>query len=179
MDRIYDRTFLLSNNIQFPSNLGEDSVFLSKCICCTKKDIILLNNYYSVIYTADNTSSESVSFTKNHLEDLINSYTYIIDSYEQYNINKTFIQSQLKLYILVLMTVVIRSTEDYSTKKIMIDEVSQVISRYDYNYSLTYYWQIIHYLIMKRQYISIQILSKVIKSIFEKEWFIKRFRNNE
>ncbi|OED29494.1 glycosyltransferase family 2 protein [Methanosphaera sp. WGK6] len=177
---IYNKSFLIENNIIFPKiGHGDDSLFLSKCICCTKKDIILLNDYYSVIYTADNGKSITHTFTKSQLEDLINAYTHIIDSYQEYDLNKVFIQSQLKLYILVLMTVVIRSTEDYNTQKIMVNQVSQVISMYDYNYQLTFYWRIIHSLILNKQYILLYIVSKLIKSIFEQKWFIKHFRNKE
>ncbi|WP_455645933.1 hypothetical protein [Methanosphaera sp.] len=143
----------------------------------TKKDIILLNDYYSYIYTADNTASISHKFTKNQLDELIKAYTYIIDSYQEHDLNKTFIQSQFKLYIQIIMSFIIRSDEDYNTKKIMIDKTSHIISKYNYDYSLTFYWQIIHNLILKKQYRLIRVLSALINSVFENKLFIKFFRN--
>lgn len=60
----------------------------------------------------------------------------------------------------------------------MIDITYDFIKKYqDYNIILTGYWNIVYKLILNKQYTKVILYSNIIKSVFEKEWFKKRFRN--
>lgn len=175
---IYKRDFLLNNNINFPDAQAEDVLFLTNCINSTTKKIIILNNYYSVIYTANNNQSLSHTFTKKQIEDYIKIHSCCIDEFIKNKQNVKFISEFISNSLIVIIGSILRSDKNKKTKKDMIDITYDFIKKYqDYNILLTGYWNIMYKLILNKQYTMVILSSNIIQSVFEKEWFKKRFRN--
>lgn len=176
---IYNKDFLIKNNIRFPNTQAEDSLFLSKCYNLTNKDIIALNDYYSIIYTANNTNSLSHSFTLKQIKDYAMIYEETIDSYIKYKQSNEFILLNIENYTIVLIGSLLRSNKSFNTKKKMIKEIKSFQLKYkDYNIQLPLMWKIFYILIMHECNLLIQFSSVIINFIFENSVFTKIFRNS-
>ena len=154
-------------------------MFLSKCYNLTNKDIIALNDYYSIIYTANNDNSLSHSFTLKQVKDYAMIFEETLDSYINYKQSKEFILLILQRYILVLIGSLLRSTKSYDTKKKMVKVIKSFQLKYkEYNVQLPLMWKIFYILIMHECNILIQFSSVIINFIFENSVFTKIFRNS-
>lgn len=177
---IYNKDFLNRFDIRFPDTQAEDNLFLSKCYNYTEKDIISLNNYYSIKYTANNNNSLSHSFTLKQINDYENIFEETIDSFIEYGQNNRFISLNIERYIIILIGSLLRSTESIDTKKRMIKVIKKFLSKYEnYNVSLPFKWNMFAFLINKEWNNTIHFSSVIINSIFENPLFIKLFRNTD
>lgn len=177
---IYNRKFLNEYNIRFPDTQAEDNLFLAKCYNFTEKDIISLNDYHSIIYTANNNNSLSHSFNLKQINDYIKIYEETIDSFIEYEQSNKFISLNLQRYIIILIGSLLRSTESFTIKKEMISNIKNFIEKYEeYDISLPLHWKIFVLFIKYRLNLLIQLSSKVINLLFENALFTKIFRNQD
>lgn len=177
---IFNKEFINNNNIRFPDTQAEDILFLSKCYNLTDKPIISLNDYYGVIYTANNNNSVSHSFTLKQIEDYASIYEKCMDEYIDYKQSMEFILFNLERYITVIIGSLLRSEEDFNTKKKMIERVRTFILKYrEYDVKLPLMWKIFYKLIIYNQKFIIIFSSTIINMIFENPLFTKLFRNKE
>lgn len=175
---IYNKQFLLNNNIFFPDSQAEDNLFLSKCFNCTEKNIIALNDYFGVIYTANNNNSLAHSFTLKQVKDYVYIFQLTLDSYIKYNQNSSFIEINFKRYIIILLGSLLRSTVTYDKRKIMVKLVNDFQKKYEYHVNIALHWKLCMFLIKHNLYLTLHIVSKIINKIFDNKLFIKLFRND-
>lgn len=177
---IYKKEFLIQNNIEFPDTQAEDNLFLSKCYNLTQKDIIALNDYYSIIYTSNNENSLAHSFTLKQIIDYSNMFEITLDSYIQYKQSPEFIKITIERYSMILIGSLLRSKAPKDDKKEMIKYIKKFLIKYEnYEINLAPYWKLFVTLIKKEQNESILLLSKSIQLVFENNLFKKIFRNND
>lgn len=169
---IYNRQFLINNHILFNNELGEDSYFIAQCIINTHKPIILIDNFYSVIYTSDNQNSYSHTYNLKKLKSHIKTQENILDAYITTKQNQLFINTTYKRFILNEISNVLRSYEGYSNKKNMINMTRDFILKYkEYNPKLTSIWKLFYILFVKKTYVLIYLSSKCINLLFNSKIF--------
>lgn len=177
---IYKKDFLNRYDIRFPDTQAEDNLFLSKCYNFTDKNIISLNDYYSIKYTANNNNSLSHSFTLKQITDYENIFEETIDSFIEYGQDNRFISLNIERYIIILIGSLLRSTEPYDTKKRMIKIIKKFLLKYEnYDISLGVQWKTFAVLINKESNALLHFSSIIINNIFENPLFIRLFRNND
>lgn len=177
---IYNKNFLNKHNIRFPDTQAEDNLFLSKCYNFTNKDIISLNDYYSIIYTANNNNSLSHSFTLKQVKDYETIFEETIDSFMDNNQNKKFISLNIERYIIILIGSLLRSKEDNKTKKEMIQIIKEFLLKYkEIEITLPFMWKIFYMLILHDKNFLVNFSSSVINRVFENKIFTKLFRNKD
>ena len=177
---IYKRDFLNKHNIRFPDTQAEDNLFLSKCYNFTDKDIISLNDYYSIIYTANNSNSLSHTFTLKQISDYECIFDKTLNSYIENKQSNEFIILNLERYLIILIGSLIRSTKPYHQKKKMIEITRKFINKYKaYNINLPLYWKIFYILIKYQLNHLINLSSSIINLVFENKIFKKLFRNTD
>ena len=176
---IYNKKFLIENEIEFPDTQAEDNLFLSKCYNLTQKDIIALNDYYSIIYTSNNENSLGHSFTLKQIIDYVNIFEITMDSYIKHEQSPEYIKITIERYIMILIGSLLRSKASNNDKKEMVKYVKKFLDKYDeYDINLAPYWKIFITLIKNEQTGLILLLSKSIQVTFENNIFKKIFRNN-
>ncbi len=177
---IYKKSFLNQHNIRFPDTQAEDNLFLSKCYNLTDSDIISLNDYYSIIYTANNNNSLSHSFTLKQISDYESIFEETIDSYIDYSQNQKFISLNMERYIIILIGSLLRSKEDFTTKKQMISIIKKFLLKYkEIEVNLPLMWKIFYILIKYNIKLPINMASLIINYLFENPIFTKLFRNKD
>jgi len=177
---IYNRDFLNKYSIRFPDTQAEDNLFLSKCYNFTEKDIISLNDYYSIKYTANNNNSLSHSFDLKQIDDYENIFEETTDSFIEYNQSNKFVSLNIERYIIILIGSLLRSNESFKIKKSMVKIIKKYILKYGkYDVSLPLKWNIFSFLIKHEFSFVIHISSKIINTLFENPLFIRLFRNND
>lgn len=170
---IYNRKFLIENDIKFPGGLGEDSFFIAQCLTKTKKDFIIINDFYSVIYTSDNQNSYSHDYNNVKLSNHIQNQEKIMEMYVKNNFHKKFLKSVFKLFCLNQMSNVLRSSENYTNKKNMIIQVSDFFSKNEeYTPKLPFYWHLLYSLFINKHTILLQFTSLIINAIFNRKFLI-------
>ncbi len=177
---IYEKIFLNKHHIRFPNSQAEDNLFLSMCYNLTDKDIISLNDYYSIIYTANNNNSLSHSFNYKQVTDYINIFEQTIDSFIKYGQSDKFISLNLERYIIILIGSLLRSTGGYQTKNDMSNVIRDFLLRYGgYDIQLPLMWKLFADMIRYKLNILIYLSSMFINKVFENKVFAKFFRNKD
>ena len=175
---IYSKELLNKYNIRFPDTQAEDSMFISKCYNYTNKNIISLNDYYGVIYTANNSNSLSHSFNLKQIKDYKEIYDNSLNSYIEHKQSEEFIIFNLKTYLIILIGSLLRSKKSYKEKNKMIIIIKDFIVKYEnYNVNLPLYWKIFYILIKYQLNPLIYLSSSIINLVFENKIFKKLFRN--
>lgn len=165
---IYRTNFLRDKNITFSNSLlGEDTMFIATCLVSTDNNIILLDNFYSVIYTSDNIYSHSHTVSLEKLEDNIATHRQIIDLFKNTNQNENYIKNTLKRFILNSISNTLRSNESNSNKRNMIDLVSSFIVDYeDYVLQFSLVFDIFYKMFKNKRYVLLLISSYFIRFFF-------------
>ncbi|MBR0472286.1 MAG: glycosyltransferase family 2 protein [Methanosphaera sp.] len=177
---IYSKNFLDKYSIRFPDTQAEDNLFLSKCYNYTEKNIISLNDYYSIKYTANNNNSLSHSFDLKQINDYENIYEETTDSFIEHNQSDKFVSLNIERYIIILIGSLLRSRESFKTKKSMVKIIKKYILKYeDYAVSLPLKWNFFSFLIKHEFSFAIHLSSIIINTLFENPLFIRLFRNKD
>lgn len=177
---IYNKNFLNEYDIRFPDTQAEDNLFLSKCYNFTDKDIISINDYHSIIYTANNNNSLSHSFTLKQITDYVNIFEETMDSFIKYGQHQKFISLNIERYIIILIGSLLRSKEDFGTKKEMIRKIKGFLLKYKKkDIELAFMWKVFYILILHDKYHLVNLSSSLINVVFENRIFAKLFRNKD
>lgn len=177
---IYKREFLTENNITFPNMHAEDTSFLTDCITSTKKDRIILNDFYGYFYISDNNSSLSHSFSKKMITDYLEIYQKSVNKLLNTRQNPKFISDFYESTVEVLIGSLIRSNETKTNKYELFDLLKKYLEKNrEIPFELSFYWNFMIYLIEHEQKTLFFSTSSFIQSVFEQEWFRKLFRNKK
>lgn len=172
---IYSVDFLRENNIQFSNSLlGEDTLFIANCLVYTNKNIVLLDNYYSVIYTSDNFQSHSHTVSLKKLKDNISAHEQIIRLFRDTNQDIDFLKNTVKRFVLNSISNTLRSDESIENKKIMISFVNGFIIKYDELIpDFSFLWNCLYYLFKHSMTNLILIVSVVVRLFFNSKLLSK------
>lgn len=177
--KIYYKEFLLENNIIFPPSNAEDVAFLIDCIIATKKDVITLNNFYSIIHNVDDNDSFSHSFTYQKMSELLKVYTESLDKIIEDNqifsfINDFYQESVISILHLLITT----SAETKKNKKEMIRLLKVYFEQYEnIPLNLPLFYKFMKLLVKYNQKGLFILISSIIQNVFNTNWFRKLFRN--
>ena len=174
--KMFKKEFLLENNIRFPNFIGEDSYFNILCLVNNKKKILILNDFCSYTYIADNESSLSHRFNKKQITDSVFAYSSCLDLLKEHNMNEHFISVCYYNALIMLLGFLIQSEETKENKDEMFKEVQKFIREYEENINLEIYWNIMYKLVKNNQKHLFFIISYFIRQFFESNWFKKMFR---
>ena len=175
---IYKRDFLVKNNITFPNVHAEDISFLTDCIISTKKDMIVLNDFYSYLYISDNNSSLSHSFSKKQIIEYLDIYQKCINKIKNTNQDPLYLSEFYNFTVIVAIGSLIRSNETKTNKYELFNLIKKYLeNNKDIPFELSFYWNFMIYLIEHEQKKLFFSTSNFIQSVFEQNWFRKLFRN--
>lgn len=175
---IYNKKFLIGNRIYFPNLQGEDTAFIAQCFNSTLKNFISINDYFGLKYYVS--SNESLSHTKTlkQIHDYALVYSKVIDEYILNKQHPSFVKFEINKYHLVLLSSVLRSSENYKNKKEMVSIVGEFIKKYDsYDKHFNIFWKIICILFKYKQNMLIYLGSCLVNILFDNKLFKKIFRN--
>ncbi|MBE6485755.1 MAG: glycosyltransferase [Methanosphaera stadtmanae] len=175
---IFEKQFILNNNINFPKLFAEDVYFLVKCSLNIQKGIIILNDYYGYYYLSDNNNSLSHSFNKKQAIEYKKVFEYCLEKLISSKQHEKYIQDFYSYSLQILMDVFLRS---HSAKKEKI-EIIQIIQEFmtKFNsipYKLPIFWNLICILVHKNYCHILLFLNRFILFVFDQKWFVKLFRN--
>lgn len=165
---IYKFNFLKNKNIKFSDSiLGEDTLFIANCLISTDNDIILLDNFHSVIYTSDNFNSHSHTISLEKLKDNIDVHMQIVDLYLETNQDISLIKNTLKRFVLNSISNTLRSDESDNNKKVMVGLVHTFIIKYeDLIPNFSFIWSILYYLFKNSKTNLILVVSYMTRIFF-------------
>lgn len=178
---IFSRDFLIENNVRFPNSFDEDTYFMIDCILKTKKDIIMLHDYYSYVYTSDNKSSLTHVYSIKQLSDSITIHSDSLNKLIENKENPIFIKDFHEYSVTSLLCLLIsRSSETIENKKKMISMTKDYMNTYDnIPIELPLFYKFVRLLVKYDQKALFLLLNKIIINIFDMEWFRKLFRNKK
>lgn len=175
---IYSKKFLIDNQIYFINLQGEDTAFIAQCFNSTSKKIISINDYYGLNYHVNNNESFSHTKTLKQIHNYTLVFSKVIKDYTLNKQNTSFIEFEIDKYTILLVSSVLRSTENYENKKEMIKIVSNFINKFDdYDKHFNILWKIICIFFKYRQNLLIYLGSCLVNLLFNNILFKKVFRN--
>lgn len=173
---IYDKSFLINNNIRFKKTFADDSLFTSECFNKTEKDILFLENCYSVYYICENMDSVTHSVSYEDLIECINVHTKIMEDTVKRQSTVSIKYNKMIIWKL-LIGFYVTINEDTAHKKILCKKLKELFLKYEkISIEWELYWRIHYDLIMNEQIFLLNISSKIIKTFFDNPLFKKLFR---
>lgn len=178
---IFNRNFLLKNNIKYgKTSAAEDYYFHINALINTDKNILILDNIYTRIFSSDNNNSLSHHFDKKQLCDSIDTFTTLINQITMKDIHEDFLKAFYKETVLVSIGTYIRSYESKENKKMMFNYIHSYLSKFNnIKCELDIFWKIMYHLFIYKQFKLIELISCFIRYLFDNDWFKKLFRNKE
>ncbi|WP_323735599.1 glycosyltransferase family 2 protein [Methanosphaera sp. ISO3-F5] len=175
--KIFDVDFLKKNNIHFPNSYNEDVYFYILNLCFNKKDVIILNNFYSFVYNSNNQASISRRFNKRILFDYVDRFTDSMDLLLDEKMNIKFIVDFHKNNLISIMSTLLLSKET-KNMNVMFKKSRDYFLKYDFlEFQLGGYWKICYNLIYTNHIFLFKCVMYIIQMSFENSLFKKFFRN--
>lgn len=175
--KIFNLRFLKENHVFFPNSFNEDVYFYISCLCSNKKDIIILNNFYSFVYNSNNNKSISRRFNKKILFDYINRFDDSMELLFNEKMNMKFIVDFHTSNLILIMSTLLLSNET-NNMECMFKKSRKYFLKYDYlDFNLGLYWNICYNLIYYNHVILFKYVMYIIQMSFNNFLFKKFFRN--
>lgn len=128
-NKIYSSSFLLENEIEFISNsYNEDDAFTFTCFLNAKKIVLTPNTYYHYFQRE---SSNTHSFSKKHIIDLVKAFSHIKNYMEKRNIFETYNMNYYSFFEKCLAFVINNLLEQEKDKKLQLKYVKLLFEMID------------------------------------------------
>ncbi len=179
---ITKREFILKNNINFSEELQIcDDLVYGVTLCLNAKEIKYVNDCYVKVYFSDNSQSITHENYLKIINDRIKAFKITYNLENQYNkeYEQEFINKMLDLQMIDIIGEMLRSNLSHDDQMKILNEIYQLINDcINFNADLKIKWaKIIYRYISKKQFKKVIFLSNLCNLVFEKNFFIKHFRN--
>ena len=175
--KIFDRKFLLNNDIKFPNSYNEDVYFYILCLCKNKKNVLVLNTFYSFIYTSFNPKSITKLFNKKIIFDYVDRFEDCMELLFSHNREMEFIEKFHTRNLISIMSTLLLCETNNEFHEMFLKSKSYLQKYEQIPNELNPYWKINYYLIINNHFRIFKYFTNIIQSVYETNIFKNLFRN--
>lgn len=166
---IYNKEFVLNNNIECHKELGEDGYFTLKSLFNAKKVVFIeYYGYYNKL--RDSTKKPSITNVRNEkmFKSRVKSIYWFNDLLEEYGADNKQYLIKKEVEVLIYQTYLISPTVSNKKRREFFKEINRIEKEFDIKELNSFIFNFLNYFVIKEHYMIAILMSRILGYVFSK-----------